>query len=189
MENEVNDLKGFERENSLLSLCGLNCGLCSMHLGGHCEGCGKNNQSCTLAKCSLQHHQVAYCFECLEYPCEKYQHIDDYDSFITHQNQKANLNKAKKIGIDNYNLEQQEKIKILHYLLDHYNDGRKKTFFCLAVNLLELDELKEGLNKIANYPMLSDLPFPKQCQYVVSVFENIAQRRNIILKLKRKKKV
>ena len=26
-------MKGFEREDQLFSLCGLNCGLCSMHLG------------------------------------------------------------------------------------------------------------------------------------------------------------
>ena len=26
-------MKGFKRENRLLSLCGLNCGLCTMYLG------------------------------------------------------------------------------------------------------------------------------------------------------------
>ena len=33
-------MKGFERENQLFSLCGLNCGLCPMFLGNHCGGCG-----------------------------------------------------------------------------------------------------------------------------------------------------
>ena len=31
-------MKGFKRENRLLSLCGLNCGLCTMYLGKYCPG-------------------------------------------------------------------------------------------------------------------------------------------------------
>lgn len=44
-------MNGFQRKNQLLSLCGLNCGLCPMLLGNHCGGCGNGNQSCKIAKC------------------------------------------------------------------------------------------------------------------------------------------
>lgn len=86
-------MNGFERKNQYLSLCGLNCGLCPMFLGKHCGGCGNGNQSCKIGKCSLEHGKVEYCFECEQYPCEKYQHIDEYDSFITHRRRKADLDK------------------------------------------------------------------------------------------------
>ena len=33
-------MKGFNRENQSFSLCGLNCGLCPMHLNKYCPGCG-----------------------------------------------------------------------------------------------------------------------------------------------------
>ena len=33
-------MKGFTRGETRFSLCGLNCALCSMHLGGYCPGCG-----------------------------------------------------------------------------------------------------------------------------------------------------
>ena len=81
-------MKGFKRENQLLSLCGLNCGLCPMFLGNHCGGCGNGNQSCKIARCSIEHGGIEYCFECSEYQCETYQHIDEFDSFITHRRQK-----------------------------------------------------------------------------------------------------
>ena len=32
-------MKNFKRCYPLLSLCGLNCGLCSMHLDNYCPGC------------------------------------------------------------------------------------------------------------------------------------------------------
>lgn len=138
-------MKGFTRKNPHLSLCGLNCGLCPMHLGGHCGGCGFGNQSCTIARCSLEHGGYEYCHECPEYPCKQYEHIDEKDSFITHRNQKADLEKVRRIGEEAYNAEQAEKLEILQKLLAEYNDGRRKTLFCTAVNLMELQDLKEVL--------------------------------------------
>ena len=180
-------MKGFERKNQLFSLCGLNCGLCPMLLGNYCGGCGNGNQSCRIAKCSLEHGKIEYCYECKQYPCEKYQHIDDYDIFITSRRQKADLERAKIIGIEQYNLEQQEKTQILSYLLSNYNDGRRKTFFCVTVNLLELSELQEAMKQIQSNDELTLLSFQAQCLYVVEVFQKIANRRNIKLKLIKKK--
>ena len=179
-------MKGFERKNQLFSLCGLNCGLCPMFLGKHCGGCGNGNQSCKIAKCSLEHGKIEYCYECENYPCEKYQHIDKYDSFITHKHQKRDLERAQNLGIEQYNLEQQEKIQILSLLLANYNDGRRKNFFCVAVNLLELSELREVIKQIQQNEALSDLSIKEQCSYIVDVLQKIADRKNITLKLIKK---
>ena len=180
-------MKGFERKNQLLSLCGLNYGLCPMFLGNYCGGCGNGNQSCRIAKCSLEHGEIEYCYECKHYPCEKYQHIDEYDSFITHRRQKTDLGKAQSIGIEQYNLEQKEKIQILSYLLSNYNDGHRKNFFCVAINLLEFSEIQEAINQLQSNDELSSLPIKAKCSYAVEVFEKIANRRNLKLKLIKKK--
>ncbi|MCI5704260.1 MAG: DUF3795 domain-containing protein [Pseudoflavonifractor sp.] len=140
-----------------------------------------------IAKCSLEHGKVEYCYECKQYPCEKYQRIDEYDSFITHRRQKADLERAQSIGIAQYNLEQQEKIQILSHLLSNYNDGRRKNFFCVVVNLLELSELREAMKQIRSNDELSLLSFKAQCSYVAEVFQKIADRRNIKLQLVKKK--
>ncbi len=126
-------MKGFVRNNQYLSLCGLNCKLCPMSLAGHCSGCGVDNQSCKIARCSIEHEKIEYCFQCGSFPCDKYAHIDDFDSFITHQNQMNDMGKAQQIGIPAYNAEQEEKRKILDFLLASYNDGRRKNLFCIAV--------------------------------------------------------
>lgn len=161
--------------------------MCPMLLGNYCGGCGNGNQSCRIAKCSLEHGKVEYCYECKQYPCEKYQRIDEYDSFITHRRQKADLERAQSIGIAQYNLEQQEKIQILSHLLSNYNDGRRKNFFCVVVNLLELSELREAMKQIRSNDELSLLSFKAQCSYVAEVFQKIAERRNIKLQLVKKK--
>lgn len=140
-------MKGFTRNNPYFSLCGLNCKLCPMNLSGHCGGCGFGNQSCPIARCSLEHGKPEYCFQCPEYPCERYADIDKFDSFVTHRNQKADLEKMQKIGEEIYNAGQTEKRLILDRLLTYYNDGRKKTLFCLAVNLLPLEDLNDVFSK------------------------------------------
>ena len=68
-------MKNFTRLDLSLSLCGLNCMLCSMHISGYCPGCGggEGNQSCKIAKCSMEHGRPEYCNECKEYPCETYE--------------------------------------------------------------------------------------------------------------------
>ena len=180
-------MKGFQRRNQLLSLCGLNCGLCPMFLQKHCGGCGNGNQSCKLAGCSLEHGGVEYCCECERYPCEKYDHIDDFDSFITHQRQKADLEKARRIGIEAYNLEQREKMRILNCLLSRYGDGRRKTFFCTAVNLLELSDVQEAVRRIGQDKAASALPAKEGALRAVGIFQAIAAERNIEIKLRRKK--
>lgn len=178
-------MKGFKRENPLFSLCGMNCGLCSMHLGGHCGGCGFGNQSCPIARCSLEHGSIEYCFQCGEYPCERYEYIDEYDSFITHQKRKADLHKAQQCGIEKYNVEQKKKAEILDHLLDQYNDGRKKTLFCLAVNLLESDEL-EAIVKRADSET-SEMPRKEKAAFVSALLQQHASENGFELKLKKRK--
>lgn len=160
-----------------------------MHLNKYCPGCGggEGNQSCKIAKCSLEHNGVEYCFQCSEYSCEKYKHIDDFDSFITHHNQKADLKKAKEMGVEAYNAEQVDKTEILNFLLANYNDGRKKNLFCVAVNLLELQEINGILMQIESNPELEKFTFKEKSSFVAGLFQNAAKQKNIELKLRKKK--
>ena len=135
----------------------------------------------------MEHNGVEYCCQCREYPCEKYEHIDDFDSFITHRNRRADLEKVRQFGAEAYNTEQMEKMKILDILLSGYNDGRKKTLFCVAVNLLNLQELKEALREIESRPDMETLTLKEKSAFATGVLSEIASRRKVELKLHRKK--
>lgn len=178
-------MKGFERSDFCLSLCGLNCTLCPMHLGGHCPGCGggAGNQSCGIARCSLEHGGLEYCSRCAEYPCAKYEGFDEFDSFITHRNRDANLRRAEKIGLDAYSAEQVERAEILQTLLTNFNDGRKKTLYCLGVNLLRLDDLREIMAHLE-----PSMPLKERTAQAAGLFQSAAEKQNIELKLRKKKK-
>lgn len=180
-------MKDFFREYPYFSLCGLNCGLCTMHIGGYCPGCGggDGNQSCSIARCGKA-HGVEFCGECGEYPCAKYDGIDDYDSFVSTSNMRANLEKVKRIGRAAYKAELDEKMELLRVLLEQYNDGRHKSPFCTAVNLLELDSLREVLAQLAAQTTAEQTPKEKAA-FAAGLLQAKAELQGISLKLRKKK--
>ena len=78
-------------------------------------------------------------------------------------------------------------MEILNTLLSNYNDGRKKTFYCVAVNLLELSEVKHVIRQIADAKDLERLSLKGKSAFVVELFQQIAKEKNIELKLLKKK--
>jgi hypothetical protein len=179
----------YKRQYPLLSACGLNCGLCPRyHTDGSskCPGCGGENFSkkhspCGVLSCS-QRHNIEYCYLHNEYPCKKY-HKWKTDSFITHQNMIHDFEKAKNIGIKAYQKELTEKIDILIFLLQNYNDGRRKNFFCIAVNLLELKDIRSVMKKIEMATKSEDLSIKEKSVIAVGLFNVMAEKRSIKLEL------
>ena len=183
-----------EREYPLFSACGLNCGLCPRyHTNGVsiCPGCAgkgfsEKRPSCGVLSC-CKRKEIEYCYLCDEYSCKKYDAWGPYDSFITQKNQRRDLEKAKSIGIEAYRAELDEKIGILENLLEHYDDGRRKSFFCVAVNLLELDDVKSVAEQLATETKSEDGAKEKAAA-AVRLFEDMGRKRGMDLKLRKKPK-
>lgn len=187
---EEGTIKGFTRAETRFSLCGLNCTLCSMHLGGYCPGCGggAGNQSCAIAKCSLEHGGVQFCWACPEYPCSRYEGFDDGDSFVPHRNRQQDVAQARELGLETYLAQLEEKRAILDELLAHYNDGRRKTLFNTAVYLLPLEDLRSVMAALSSRPELTEHPIKERALAAVELLQEAADRLNISLKLNKKPK-
>lgn len=183
-------MKGFTRNETRFSLCGLNCGLCSMHLGGYCPGCGggAGNQSCAIARCSLDHGSVPFCWECPEYPCAHYEGFDDADSFIPHRTRQQDIAQVQALGFEAYLTRLEEKRAVLEELLAHYNDGRRKTFFNTAVCLLPLEDLQSVTAALNSQPELTEQSIKERALAAVQLLQEAADRRGVRLKLNKKPK-
>ncbi len=188
-------MKEYKREYPLFSLCGLNCGLCPQYhtnAASKCPGCGGpdfhlKHPSCPVINCSKKHENPEYCFQCAAFPCEKYKAPSKTDSFISYQNVLADFQKAQKDGVEAYQNELNEKVEILKFLLENYNDGRRKSFFCLAVNLLDLNDLKECLEEMKKRIEKQQLGDKDKTAEIVSLLSEKAKNRNLILKLRKEK--
>ena len=181
-----------QREFPLFSACGLNCGLCPRyHTDGatKCPGCAgegfsAKHPSCGVLTCS-QRRGVEYCCLCEEYPCTRYDGIDLFDSFITHKNQLKDFEKVKSTGFDAYKAELNNKIALLKYLLENFDDGRKKSFFCIAVNLFDLHDTEYVMAQIMDKTGQDDSKKEKAAT-AVRIFQVMAEKRNVLLQLRKK---
>lgn len=183
-----------DRTYPLFSACGLNCGLCPRHYtagSSKCPGCAGKGFTAVHPPCGVlsccQRKGIEYCFSCKEYPCKKYDGADLFDSFITHKNRFWDLEKAKRIGMKGYEIELNEKVEVLETLLKNYDDGRRKGFYCLAVNLLSLQDVKVVMGKI-EYEVSLEMPLKMKAAAVVRLLEVMADKRGISLKLRKKVK-
>lgn len=187
------DKKTYQRKYPFFSQCGLNCGLCPrFHTDGasRCPGCGgsgffEKRPSCGIISCSVRHGNLAHCYLCEEYPCQKYQKADLCDSFISHRNMKSDFARAKQIGIDAYYAELEQKMAILALLLASYNDGQKKSFYCLAVNLLALADLLSVIQQLADTTK-SMQSIKEKAAFASSLLQQVAEQQGIELKLHKK---
>ena len=183
-------MKYILRKYPQFSACGLNCGLCPRYYTkgtSRCPGCAgegfnETHCSCGILSC-CQRKAIEYCFLCDEFPCKKY-NWGLVDSFITHVNIFRDAEKAKQIGIEDYISELNAKMDILEILLDNYDDGRRKSFYCLTVNLLDLHDVNSVIDMVVEKvgPLAT---LKEKAITVVGLFQALAVERGIELWLRK----
>ncbi len=183
-------LKTFET----IGCCGIDCGLCPrFYTKGKsaCPGCGgtgfkDKHPSCGLLTCCKIKKGFEVCSECTEYPCKRFQkEKEGFDSFVTHKRIFTNLAFIKEKGIEKFIELQTQRMNILSYFLNNFDDGRSKNYFCISCALLPLEEL----NEIYQYA----LKFSNECELkeksrpIKNYLKNVADAFRIDLKLKNRK--
>jgi len=93
------------------------------------------------------------------------------------------MEKAASIGIGAYKAELDKKTHLLKRLLADYDDGRRKSFYCTAVNLLDFQDVRSVMDQVEAIGMDTDLK--NKAKAAAAAFEEMAAKRGISLKLRR----
>lgn len=182
-------MREFQRPHPEFSACGLNCGLCPRYYtagDSRCPGCAgegffAKHPTCGILSCCIRKN-IDGCYQCEAYPCAKYDGADRWDSFITHKNRFRDLLQAKEAGAAPAVLS--EKMSLLRRLLEQWNDGRRKSFYCTAVNLLSAEGTAAVLDRLEH-----EVPpqTPKErAALAVRLLEAQAQLECVDIKLRKK---
>lgn len=181
------------KKYSTIGCCGIDCGLCPRyHAKGEtaCPGCGGldfklKHPSCGFLTCCAIKHGLETCAECAEYPCSRFDaEKSGYDSFVTHRQVFANLDAIKCNEMDCFLAQQNMRINLLKDFLDNYDDGRSKSFFCLACALLPLDKLNEIYTNFKCNNKNAEIT--QANKYLKDSLHAVALELNIELKLRKK---
>ncbi len=139
-----------------IGCCGLDCALCPRYYtsgSSRCPGCfgadfASKHPSCSIINCCFKDKGLEVCGMCGDYPCSRFdRETIEKDSFITHRRILDNQGYIKKHGLGKFLARQKARINYLETFLEHFDEGRSRSFFCLATAILSLESLEKALQK------------------------------------------
>jgi hypothetical protein len=143
-----------------VGVCGLDCGLCPRYYtvgSSRCPGCGgpgflDKHPSCSFITCCVKRRGLEVCGQCPEFPCAKFKSEEEYrqresSSYPPDRKLLSNLLFMKERGIEEFIRRQRKRIGLLETMIDGYDDGRSRSFFCRAAALLDPPALKGSLQR------------------------------------------
>jgi hypothetical protein len=185
------------KKYSIVGVCGLNCGLCPRyHTAGpsRCPGCcgdgfWEKHPSCGFITCCVKKKGLETCAECSDFDkCQRVARVLDSakhaDSFISYRPVPANFSFIREHGIKEFARLEMEKLKFLEYLLNNYDEGRSKSFYCTSCQLVPLDKLKKTLDQ-AEAGITRETPPKDKAKVVRAAISNMAESLEIDLKLRK----
>ena len=134
--------------------------------------------------CSIKHGDIEYCYQCSDYPCKKYEKTSEVDSFVSYKNVIDDFAKAKE-NLSMYLEELKEKYSYLQLLIEKYNDGRSKAFFCTVVNNMKYNDLKEIMNEIGKDKKLNEMDSTERAKEVIKMIKTKAKEHGVVYELRK----
>ena len=129
------------------------------------------------------------CAQCVDWAgCEKVARLFDSakyrDSFISYKPLADNFAFIQKNGIEEFARLEMEKQKFLRHLIDNYDEGRSKSFYCTSCQLIPSDRLKEALAD-AEIKIAEDTAIKEKAKLVRAAIGNLADTLQIDLRLRK----
>ncbi len=181
----------------VVGACGLNCGLCPRyHTEGssRCTGCcgpdfWERHPACGFITCCVRERSLETCAECVDWlACDRVAKLLAFaecrDSFISYWPLRANFALIRQHGLAEFARRELAKQKFLRRLIDHYDEGRSKSFYCTACQLLPLDKLKEAVED-TEASILEGAGLKEKARLLRAVIGKLADSLEVDLKLRK----
>ena len=203
MKQSNSDLKKYlTKKYPTIGVCGLDCGLCPRYYtigNSRCPGCGgtdffNKHPSCSFITCCVKKRNLEVCAECSDFPCskfksdEEYQQLKESSSYPSYKKVLPNLNFIKEYGIKKFIEQQKKRIKLLEIMIENFNDGRSRSFFCKAATLLDLTSLRSSLDKASQKIKIGNIKqndVKNKAKIIKAILNEIALNKGVELIKKR----
>lgn len=180
-----------------IGICGLSCRLCPMYhtkTKSRCFGCKSKVRmavGCPFITCAIKKKRIEFCWECEENEsCEKWRKHREagkrFDSFKCYQKLEDNIAFIQKNGIKEFEKVQKIRERLLKEMLQSFNEGRSKSYYCIAATVLEIQGLEKVLRKAKEES--KGLEIKERSKVLHSLIDTVAERKNYSLKLRKYKR-
>jgi hypothetical protein len=184
------------KQHPTIACCGLDCGLCPRQYApatSRCPGCAgldfsTKHPSCSVITCCVKKNGFEVCAQCSEFPCAKFDKRLDAtgDSFVTYQKLGQNMTYIRDHGLDTFLEQQSQRMTILKQLLQEFDDGRSKSFYCLAATLLSIPALTGAITEARHLIVEEKAGNKKENAKILRIhLDHEAVKENVVLKLRK----
>lgn len=177
-----------------IGVCGLSCRLCPMFnskSASRCAGCkseGRMKVGCPFITCAVKKRGIEFCWQCPDNEsCEKWHKHrtlgQTRDSFVCYQRLENNIAFIEHHGVVAFVADQEDRERLLSAMLDNFNEGRSKSFYCIAATVMEIEEITEAIAKARAESTGSDIKAKSKALH--AILNKIAQERNYTLRIRK----
>lgn len=177
-----------------IGICGLSCRLCPMYntdAESRCRGCkspARMAVGCPFITCAVKKKGIEFCWECDETTtCEKWKKHREtgkiHDSFKCYQTLEEDISFIDRNGIHEFEKMQKQREQLLKEMLQDFNEGRSKSYYCTAATVLEPEELAEALTKAKKES--EGMNIKGKSKILHSILDTIALKKKYNLKLRK----
>jgi hypothetical protein len=143
---------------------------------------------CPFITCAFKKKGLSFCWECSESKvCEKWKTHRDAskvrDSFKCYQTLEADIALISQYGVVEFERQQKERELVLKAMLTEFNDGRSKSYYCIASTVLEIGELHCALENARDQS--KDVALKEKAKTLHSLLDQIAKEKGYLLKLRK----
>lgn len=173
-----------------VGICGLSCRLCPAYLGW-CHGCktpGRMKVGCAFIRCAVKERNVEFCWDCPDHAgCSKWARHRDLgksrDSFKCYQTLEGDIAFIQKNGVAEFKRIQKIREKWLRKILAEFNEGRSKSYYCIAATVLEIPALREAVYEAEKRS--EGMSVKEKAKILHGLLDMIAAREGYVLKIRK----
>lgn len=181
-----------------IGICGLSCRLCPhYHIStkSRCPGCKSDDRikvGCPFITCAIKRKGIEFCWHCSKSEtCEKWKNHRKagrkIDSFKCYQKLEDDIAFIHKKGIVEFEKKQKHREKLLRGMLAGFNEGLSRSYYCIAVTVMEIEDLELALTEAKQKSIGMDIKGKSRILHYI--LDDIARKKNYCLKLRKNAKI
>jgi len=175
-------------------ICGLSCRLCPNYhtdAKSRCPGCKSDyrmSAGCPFITCAVKNKGIEFCWDCEENKtCVKWKKHREagkkHDSFKCYQALENDIAFIQKHGVKKFIKGQKVKEKLLKAMLKDFNDGRSKSYYCIAATVMKTEELRQIIIKAKK--AAAGINIKERAKVLHKILDETAAKKKYFLKLRK----
>jgi len=143
---------------------------------------------CPFITCAVKRRGIEFCWQCPDHgDCERWRRHRESgrlrDSFVCYQRLENSIALVEQQGISALAADTRKRVELLSLMLTQFDEGRSRTFYCIAATVVDIQELAEAITQAKEGSLGEDVR--NRSRILHAILHRLAEERSYNLKLRK----